>query len=495
MHSIVTVSDVSFEFSNGRALFKQLNFSLDNRVTALVGPNGVGKTCLARLLIGEMEPSEGTIKRKIEVAYFSQRQLPEAISVASFLGDKYLWSELGEKLLSGINREMLCTHLSGGQWMRVRLVQALEDRYLILDEPTNDLDREGRDALLDFLKQRAGGILLISHDRECLSLCESVLELSNQGISQFGGGWKAFEQWREDDRAGREDALESAKRQRESARQERALQIARQEKRNRRGQLQAERGGLPKILIGARKRRAQVTTGRIDVATMERANEAVRTAYDAYAELKIDPVMYADLLGEEIPNQKLVVEARAFNVRFQDWLYERDLNFSWRGNIRIAIKGGNGSGKSTLLKAIRGTPLVTRGELRVGGLETLYLDQQGSVLNESKSVFENIRDVSRLNESEIRNGLAKFLFPKETVFQKVSSLSGGERLRAALARGLLSTTKPQLLVLDEPTNNVDLKNVEFLERLVKQFRGAIIVISHDEVFLSNSGVTESFAVL
>jgi ATPase subunit of ABC transporter with duplicated ATPase domains len=285
-------------------------------------------------------------------------------------------------------------------------------------------------------------------------------------------------------------ALDTAKQERDQASADRHEQIQRQEKRNQRGVAAAARGGMPKILIGGRKRRAQVTTGKIDVATIERVNAGVREAYEAYQDLKIDPVMYADLIGQEIPSQKLVAEARDFNIRFHDWLYQEDLNFSWRGNLRLALKGENGSGKSTLIKALLGENFESRGELRRGGLSTLYLDQKCAVLDDTKNVFENIRDVCFLDESEIRNGLAKFLFTKDKVFQAVSSLSGGERLRAALARGLLSTTKPELLILDEPTNNLDLENVEFLENLVREFKGALLIISHDQIFLENCGVTE-----
>jgi ATPase subunit of ABC transporter with duplicated ATPase domains len=180
-----------------------------------------------------------------------------------------------------------------------------------------------------------------------------------------------------------------------------------------------------------------------------------------------------------------VAEAVGFNVHFETWLYPRDLNFAWRGNVRIAIRGGNGTGKSTLIKALLGEAYDHRGELRRGHLQTLYVDQRCQILDEEKTLFENVREVSNLSESEIRNGLAKFLFAKDTVFQKVRELSGGERLRATLARGLLATTKPELLILDEPTNNLDLVNIQFLEQLIGQFRAALILISHDEIFLKN----------
>jgi ATPase subunit of ABC transporter with duplicated ATPase domains len=492
MSTIISLRDVTFELPNGRELFQNLTFSLDTGITALVGPNGVGKTTLARLLSKELEPSSGTIRRQGAITFFPQRKEPEAISVDEFLGSEYTWSMLGENLLEGISREALCSTLSGGQWMRVRLARTLDDHYLILDEPTNDLDRTGRNLIMQFLRERTGGALLISHDRECLGLCEEVLELSNRGLSKFGGGWLAYTEQKERERENLGQALDQARRDRDAAIANRHEQLAKQEKRNRRGAESAARGGTPKILLGARKRKAQASTGKLDSSTLDRANEAVRDLHEAFSELKVDPVMYADLVAHEIPAQKLIAEASDFNIRFQDWIYPNDLHFSWRGNLRLALKGDNGSGKSTLLKAILGESLETRGTLRRGNLTTLSIDQRCSSLDDEKTIFENIQDACSLNESEIRNGLAKFLFVRESVLQKVKDLSGGERLRAALALGFLSKEKPELIILDEPTNNLDLVNVEFLENLVREFKGALIVISHDEVFLKNCDVNQVF---
>ncbi|TGN04019.1 ATP-binding cassette domain-containing protein [Leptospira dzoumogneensis] len=494
MQSSIVANDVSFEFSDGRILFQNLHFSIGQERTALVGPNGIGKTYLAKLIVGEIETSKGKISRNSALSYVPQREKPERITVEEFL-QNYSWSLLGEKLLTGIDRKNFCDQLSGGEWMRVRLAEKLEDQFLILDEPTNDLDQESKKVLIRFLKEYEYGFLLISHDRECLKLCETILELSNLGLNKYGGGWNSYEETKERERKNSLAALEKARRDRDAAQAKRIEQIERQEKRNRKGVKSAAKGGTPKILLGARKRNAQTTSGKLNSSSLEKANEKILEVYEAMDRLKIDPIMYADLSGKAIPSQKLVAEAKDLNIRFQDWIYEKDLNFSWKGNIRIAIKGGNGSGKSTLLQALLGGKgLETKGSLTLGKLNTLYIDQRCNQLDDSKSIFENVRDVSTLDESEIRNGLAKFLFFKDTVFQKVRTLSGGERLRAALARGLLSTEKPELLLLDEPTNNLDLENIEFLENLIREFKAAVLIVSHDELFLENCGIQEELTI-
>ena len=170
-------------------------------------------------------------------------------------------------------------------------------------------------------------MLLISHDRECLQLCDEVFELSNRGLSRFGGSWFDYIEHRDRERARLRAALVAVKRERDVAHAHRREQQARQERRNRLGARAATKGGAPKILLGARKRRAEVSTGKLEAATSQQANDAVRRAYEAYARLKVDPLMNAELFGAPLPSQKLVAEAHGFNIRLRDWLCGSDLDF------------------------------------------------------------------------------------------------------------------------------------------------------------------------
>jgi ATPase subunit of ABC transporter with duplicated ATPase domains len=493
MAATIVARGLSFELPDGRELLRDLDLSLDEGLTALVGPNGVGKTCLARLLAAELAPAAGVVQRHLPVSLLCQRQDPEPITVAELLGD-HAWSPVSAELLREIDPDSPCTMLSGGQWMRVRLARALGDHYLILDEPTNDLDREGREAIEAFLRHHDRGALVISHDRELLASCREILELSNRGLAVFRGGWSAYTEAREQERERLEAALDLAKRERDAALVRKVEQSARLEKRSRQGAAAAARAGLPPLLAGARKRRAQVTSGRLSAQALQKSQEAVRAAHEALAELKVDPVMYARLSGHELPSGKLVAEARGFNVCFGDWLYLRDLDFTWRGGVRVAIRGGNGSGKTTLVKALLGESFRTRGELRLGGASTLYIDQRCSLLDDRRSLLDNVSDVAHGSTSQLRTALAAFLFTGDSVFQKAGDLSGGERLRLALARAFLGSRQPELLMLDEPTNNLDLQNVAFLERVVRGFRGALVVISHDEQFLASCDISQELRV-
>jgi len=492
MPTIIAAHSVSYVLPDGRALFTNLTFTLDNKLTALVGANGVGKTTLARVCAGQLQASSGSIHRHDVVGLFAQRAAAPHVSVGEYLADRYEWSPCGERLLQDIDLSVACDALSGGQWTRVRLSAALNHGFLILDEPTNNLDREARGAVGDFLHNHTHGALLISHDRECLLWCTEVLELSNRGLMKFGGDWTAYIEFKNQERQRLHAAVDHAKRERDAVLAARNEQLLRQEKRNRHGAAAAARGGTPKIVLGARKRRAQASTGKLDSTSMRRTNAVISEARSALAELKIDPVMYADVIGSALPAQKLIARAAGFNICRNRWIFSSDLDFVWRGNLRIALQGGNGTGKSTLLKALHGENFAMRGELTRGELSTLYLDQQCSLLDDTQSILANVRAVSSASDSEIRNALARFLFAGEQVFQPVAALSGGERLRAALARCFLSTQQPQLLLLDEPTNNLDLANIEFLENVLRAFQGAMVIVSHDPVFLERCGITQIF---
>lgn len=489
----IIANNLACETPQGRRLFEGLNFSLGSGLTALVGYNGVGKSCLARILAGTLEPGEGGVRRNRAVRLLPQQEDPPETAVGELLAD-YRATPLGEQLLEGIDHAQPCNTLSGGQWMRVRLARLPRDAFLILDEPTNDLDRDGRAAVAQLLRSHRAGVLLISHDRECLELCDEILELSNRGLARYGEGWEGYVSTRAAERERSEEQLRIARGERDAARAKQQDVKERRQRRDGRGAATAARGGMPRILLGARKRTAQETSGSHAAAAVEKAESAVLAAREALDSMKLAPLMSAGIRGEPQPAQKLVAEARGFNIRFGDWLYARDLTFTWRGNLRIAIQGANGSGKSTLLRALRGEALRTRGELLRGELTTMYLDQRCSLLDDRLSVLDNVMQSAASTESQIRTSLSHFLFAGNAVMQKAGSLSGGERLRAALARAFLAVRKPQWMLLDEPTNNLDLGNIEFLESVVGNFSGPVTVVSHDARFLERCGVLDELVV-
>jgi ATPase subunit of ABC transporter with duplicated ATPase domains len=501
----IVLKSVDFEWPNGHVVFNNLNLTLESdQKYGLIGPNGSGKSTLAKLVQGELTPDRGGIQIHAHVSYFAQSEIPSDMLVADYLSE--LWyhitpadTETLEASQAGLDFESSCRALSGGEWTRVRLLKQLSmgADFIILDEPTNNLDRQARESVLEFVSKTSKGLLIISHDRELLGAVSSVLELSNQGLSIHGGNWESYIFERDRERAQLSENLEHAQNERSKAFHERRKKLDSQAKRMSQAKKAAPNLGLPKILLGARKRAAERTLGKIRVSIDQELHDRVDAARAAFAKLKVDQTIYADFPETEIPAGKLVFEARDLNFRYDGAsreVWKNTLTFSMKGASRVVITGHNGSGKTTFLNLLTGFQKpngTVSGSLKLGDVAFGLVDQHAVLLDQNKTVFENVYETSRKGVVEIRNLLAQFLFPGKKADQIASTLSGGERVRAALAKILISDPAPQLLILDEPTNNLDMLNLEFLESALSKFKGAMIIVSHDFTFLDKIGITET----
>lgn len=494
----ITFSDVGFSWPNGEELFNHLSFSLQQNRYGLIGVNGIGKSTIVKLITGELIPTAGRIESDFSVEVFTQSESRTDQSVLEYFDDVAVFeNHHALEFLEGIPLEASSVELSGGQWSRVRLAKLMAQAsdFVIMDEPTNHLDRLSRNILFEFLKKYSGGVLLISHDRELLSYVNEILELTNQGISVYGGNFDHYLELRNVERDKLEKNLEAAKKNRDLHEEKAKELLERQDKRMRRGEKKAREGGIPRILLGGRKNTAQKSQGSLRKGTSQKLNDLVQEASLQYEKVKRDPVMYADLAEVKIPQGKVILRASELNFRYENSeenVFGNNLNFAFQGKARIAIKGQNGSGKTTLINLLtkQGMKGNLTGELYLGNLSWAYVDQEYLNLRLNENIFDNVRKMSSKSDVELRNILSMFLFRGEKVFQKCDSLSGGEKLRLSLALAMSRDLPAELLILDEPTNNLDLANIEFLEDVLVQYQGAIIAVSHDEVFLENIGVTE-----
>ncbi|MDD5658293.1 MAG: ABC-F family ATP-binding cassette domain-containing protein [Elusimicrobia bacterium] len=500
----IVFTSVAFEWPDGQPVFQRLSLALETgRKYGLIGPNGVGKSTLARLALGELEPASGRIKKDSRVSYFAQLETPPGQTVSGYLHG--LWADVSRDdaaavsaLQAGINPNTPCAALSGGEWTKVRLLRQLASGadFILLDEPTNNLDREARRTMLEFVRSTTRGLLIISHDRELLKEVATILELSNQGLATFGGNWDFYAGQRGAERARLAKGLQDATRIRDQASRVRHEKLEAQQKRMRQAAKSAKKSGLPKILLGGRKRRAQNTLGKVQSAADVEYDAKVDSARDAFLKQKTDPVIYADFPDTVLPAGKLVFDARQVNFRYDGMdrdLWAEPVTASLHGPRRLAISGPNGSGKTTLLNLLTGfkaLPGTVAGSLKLGGVHYGFMDQRSSLLDDGLTVLDNARTGSAKSTAEIRNLLAQFLFQGGKALQAVATLSGGERLRASLAKILLADPAPQLLIMDEPTNNLDLMNIEFMEEALARFQGAILVISHDLAFLEGLRITD-----
>jgi ATPase subunit of ABC transporter with duplicated ATPase domains len=514
-----TLDAVSAATPDGRRLFDNLTLAFGRERTGLIGRNGAGKTTLLRLLTGEQHPAAGSIGRTGRVGLLRQSlQSPAGATVAELLdislplarlarieagegGADDLaeadWTlparveaALADLGLAGLALDRAADTLSGGRLTRLSLaaLTVTGPDVILLDEPTNNLDLEARALVADFLRRWKGGVVVVSHDRGLLRQMDRIVEISGLGVSVYGGGYDLYAARKAQEREAAERDLSVAVR--DAARVEREAQHAREKKarRDAAGKRNAARGGAPKILLGAQKRRAEESAGREDRLADRLREASAGQLAEARARVERVRALAFSLPTTGLPPGKTVL---AFDeVAFG---YEADpvlsgLSMRIIGPERVAVIGPNGSGKTTLIRLAVGalepaSGRVTRSERMV------LLDQKASVLRDAETILEGFRRLNPLaTVNDAQAALARFLFRNTAAHQAVGSLSGGERLRAALACVLSGVEPPQLLILDEPANHLDLASVEAVEQALSGYDGALLVVSHDADFLQAIGI-------
>ncbi|QXI30810.1 ABC-F family ATP-binding cassette domain-containing protein [Pseudomonas vanderleydeniana] len=516
-NSHLALEGVSYVLADGRVLFSGLEARFDEQPTAIVGRNGVGKSVLTRILAGQLSPSEGHCRRRGKVHYLAQQIDPHA-SIAALLGigeqlaaleriedggldpadydligerwdiRQQLQAELERHALKGLDISRPAASLSGGEAMRVALAGAsLSDaQTLILDEPSNHLDRPARQFLMEQLRRWPRGLVVISHDRELLEQMSRIVELSSLGLRSYGGGYAFYMQQKAVERDEALRQLEHARLERRRAEQAIRLQQERQEQRQARAERQAGQANQAPILLGRRKGISEQTRGKQQaqhVAVREGLAQQVRDAARA-VEQEVAVVLQAPVSSQVARRRVLVLdELRLPRV-------PGALSLVLHGQQRVGVVGRNGSGKSTLLKVLAGQLAPVGGDFSVNGT-LAYLDQGLSTIDPQRSILEQLRAANRqASEGALRTRLAQLGLGAECVLQPSGLLSGGERLKGALACVLYADEPPQVLLLDEPSNHLDLVSLQALENMLLQFQGTLLVVSHDQRFLDQLKLTE-----
>lgn len=518
MPASITLSFLNFALPDGRVLFSDLNFSFNQERNGLVGANGVGKSTLLKLITGELTPSAGHISVSGRLGVLRQGFAPETGETVADLfgvraalaalrradaGEADAWEDadwtLEARLAEALGRaglnvlpETSLAALSGGQRTRAALAALVfaEPDFLLLDEPTNNLDREGRAAVASLLAGWRGGAIVVSHDRDLLEGMDAIVELTTLGAARYGGGWSAYRARKTLELEAARQDLSEAERQMETTREKVQIAAEKKARKDGAGKRKAARGGAPRILIGAMKRRAEASSGDLQNLSERQVSEAESAARAARGKIEILETLKVSLPSSGLPPGKTVLALRGVTAGYnpaQPIL--RELSLEIRGLERIALAGPNGSGKSTLLKVITGTLAPSAGEARVA-VPFVMLDQDVSLLAPGETILENFRRLNpQAEENACRAALARFRFRADAALQQVATLSGGERLRAGLACVLGGPSPPQLLILDEPTNHLDIASLEAVEAGLVAYDGALLVVSHDEAFLERISAT------
>jgi ATPase subunit of ABC transporter with duplicated ATPase domains len=519
-HVSLTLQGVSHHLPDGSLLFSDLDERFDARHTGLVGRNGVGKSVLGRILAGVLEPSRGRCLRIGSVRHVAQqisidseqtvadlaglRPLFEALhriergSTAQpdfdIVGDRWdirqqLQQELAASGLAHLQLDTPANRLSGGEAMRVALCGAYLSAadLLILDEPSNHLDRGHRKTLIDRLRRFSGGIIAISHDRALLESMDCIVELSNLGLRRYGGNYTFYAQAKAQEREHAQARLDHLKAEKRREERELTQQRERLDRRQSRGARQAATANQAPILLGLQKSRSQNSAARAE-ARMEASRSAASQRVTQAAQRLADDAAVTLLQPEidrQLPDTIVTLSAELAHVAPR----YRHIEFSLRKGQRLGLTGPNGSGKSSVLKRLAGASSGADSRCTVS-VKAAYLDQSLSLLDSEHGLLEQMLALgSALDEADLRSRLALLGLDERDLHTPVHSLSGGERLKAALAYALYTDEPAKLLLLDEPDNHLDLAAIRALESLLQQYRGALIVVSHDETFLNRIGLT------
>ncbi|EID13032.1 ABC-F family ATP-binding cassette domain-containing protein [Mycolicibacterium phlei] len=521
--SSIVVSTLSFSWPDDTPLFDGLSVTIGPGRTGLVGANGAGKSALLRLIAGELTPSAGSVTVDGRVGYLPQtlpiagpdRRVADLLGIAPVLdalaalaeGDasEAVFAAIGEDWdveeraraqldrlgLDHIALDRRLATLSGGEIITIGLAGQLLGRpdVLLLDEPTNNLDTEARHRLYTALDEFTGCLLLVSHDRVLLDRMDTIAELRNGEITLYGGNFTAYTDTVDAMQRRAETRIRTAEQQLRREKREKQLARERAARRANTAARNLKDAGLPKIVAGAMKRRAQESAGRIDGVNAERVAEAQDRLREAERELRDDDTLVLDLPDTDVPAGRDVLITNGLRASRGDRVLFDGVDLTVRGPERIALTGRNGSGKTTLLRILNGDLPPDTGTVRRADGRVAYLSQRLDLLDPHRTVAESLAAAAPgLTHTRRMHLLAQFLFTGDRIHLPVHALSGGERLRATLACVLFAEPAPQLLLLDEPTNNLDLVSVGQLRSALAAYRGAFIVVSHDERFLADIGV-------
>lgn len=520
MPAFITLSNLSWSAPDGRPLFSCLDLSFGADRTGLVGRNGVGKTTLLKLISGELQPLSGTIalcgrlgvlRQRVQVeaeetvgdlfgvtealAVIRRAEVGEATAEELASADWMLEARIASALdRAGIDAEpeTRLVALSRGQRTRAGLAALIfsEPDFLILDEPTNNLDRDGRQAVIELLANWRAGAIVVSHDRELLEIMDAIVELTSLEATRYGGNWSQYQERKALELAAvQHDLADAEKRVAEVARSAQAT-AERQARRDRIGRKKAARGDMPRIVAGGLKERSEATGGDNARLAERRRTQALEDAAAAREKIEILQPFSVTLPPAGLPANKVVLKMDSVTAGYRPAEpVLSDLSFGIVGPERIAVTGPNGSGKTTLLALVTAELKPWTGTVSVIS-KFAMLDQQVSLLDPSISIRDNFLRINpRAVENACRAALARFMFRDDAALRIVSTLSGGQLLRAGLACVLGGPEPPSLLILDEPTNHLDLDSIAAVESGLRAYDGALLVVSHDEVFLEGIGIT------
>ena len=528
---ILNLQEVAYLQPNKDILFSGIDLILHKHdKIALTGNNGSGKSTLLKLIAGIVQPSAGSIKAEPKPYYVPQlSDTLNELSIAQALGigdqlnalraildgnvtnenllalddDWSLEERCAEAFayweLSGIDLQQRMDTLSGGQKTKAMLAGIMIRRpeIVLLDEPSNHLDAHSRQLLYAYVQTTSDTLIVVSHDRTLLNLLPAVYELSKGRISVYGGNYDFYAEQKkvEDDALNHE--LKNKEKALRKAKETERESMERKQKLDARGKKKQEKAGLPTISMNTFRNNAEKSTARIKSAHDEKTTVLSQELSRLRKELPDEDKMKLNFDSSLLHRGKVLITAKSINYRYGgQLLWKEALNLQIISGERITLRGSNGSGKTTLIKMLLGELQPAGGMIEKTSIQSVYIDQDYSLIRHTLSVYEQAQlfNSGTLQEHEIRTQLNRFLFTKAAWNKPCGSLSGGEKMRLILCCLSISNRAPDMIVLDEPTNNLDLRNTGILTTAINEYKGTLLVVSHDDHFLKEIGIERTIVL-
>lgn len=462
----------------GNTILDHIDFEIrEKEKIAIVGANGTGKTTLLRLISGELEldrddkrntPGVKT-SRNVTVGMLRQSNTADASKTIeeillegcperdSFSKERFAYEMEYDRLFTGFgfeksDKKKLFMEFSGGEQTKIGLIRLLLEKpdILLLDEPTNHLDIETVEWLEDYMKIYPNAVVFVSHDRFFLDqVVTAVYELDRKKLRRYAGNYTQY-------------------------RQQKAKDIKQQTKAYERQQAELKR--LNELIEKFKHKPSKASFARSRKSIIERMELIEKPEAEAGS-------FFTGAIEPEVLGPKWVYEAEHLKIGYNGRVI-KELSLKLRRGQKIGIIGANGTGKTTFLKTVAGELPAVDGKGSLGNNVLLaYYDQQTASIQSEGTVLKHFHDLyPAMTEKEVRNTLGMYLFSGQDAAKKVSNLSGGEKARLMLAE--LITGRPNLMVLDEPTNHMDIKAKETLESAFKAYTGTMLFVSHDRYFIS-----------
>lgn len=519
------ISQLTLELSS-KVMFKQLNFSLEsNQVSALIGRNGQGKSLLIQMLNQTLKAdsilTSGQISWYVKYAYLPQLHRLMGLTIAEALDildiyqafkrvehgvanfDDYdllegkwdlptLWNNLLDSAGLPTDLDFPVKNLSEGQKTKLALscLFLKSDHYLLLDEPSNHLDQDSRKWLIDHLKRHPSGALIISHDRTLLNEVDHIYHLNEHGLHHTTGNYEKFDEQYQTHVAALEQSVQQSQRDVKHMKQKQHDVLMKAQKRERAGNKLRESNSQAKILLDFKKEQAGQSIAAIQSQHQRQITNSQNELKDKKMRLEtVKPQQFVFPTFHKQSGEILRIKKLKLNYGTQ-----QPIDLAVHVAQKIHITGQNGIGKSTLLKAINAQKNQSCDSIQLF-VECFYLDQNFSFLCDEMSVIENLTYMNNeLSELEWRNLLGQLRIRGDKGTYLLSQLSGGEKLKVALLALSKIHPIPELLLLDEPENHLDIESRELLASAIQSYEGAVLLVSHDQMFVESCGIYESFSL-